>query len=406
MKDKINKIFKKFFPKKKKKIKFDIIEVLVLVFTTMILSVVMGSYLSYKFIGPRNDYSKDLERFIKNYNYIIDNYYGDIDEKVLLDGAIEGVLEALGDPFSSYIDPDNDNLELYLDGSFKGIGVEIINNQDSNILIKKVFSDSPAYKAGIKAGDVVLSVNDVDFTNKTPEELSLYIKSNNGPFTVRIRREAEEKIFILNKGLVIIESVTSKTFEINGKKIGMIKVDVFSATTYSQFRKKLIELEKEKIDSLIIDLRDNGGGHLGVVRDMVSLFLNKKHIIYQTEDKQEIKKYFSSGNIDKKYPIVLLSNVNSASASELMMAALRDNLNAQIIGERSFGKGTIQELQTLTDGNQIKLTIKKWLTPKGVWIHGKGLEPDIKISLDSKYYQEPIENNDTQLQKALEELSK
>jgi carboxyl-terminal processing protease len=406
MKDKINKIFKKFFPKKKKKIKFDIIEVLVLVFTTMILSVVMGSYLSYKFIGPRNDYSADLERFIKNYNYIIDNYYGDIDEKVLLDGAIEGVLEALGDPFSSYIDPDNDNLELYLDGSFKGIGVEIINNQDSNILIKKVFSDSPAYKAGIKAGDVVLSVNDVDFTNKTPEELSLYIKSNNGPFTVRIRREAEEKIFILNKGLVIIESVTSKTFEINGKKIGMIKVDVFSATTYSQFRKKLIELEKEKIDSLIIDLRDNGGGHLGVVRDMVSLFLNKKHIIYQTEDKQEIKKYFSSGNIDKKYPIVLLSNVNSASASELMMAALRDNLNAQIIGERSFGKGTIQELQTLTDGNQIKLTIKKWLTPKGVWIHGKGLEPDIKISLDSKYYQEPIENNDTQLQKALEELSK
>jgi carboxyl-terminal processing protease len=406
MKDKMNKLLKKVFSKKKKALKFDIIEVSVLILTTMILSVVMGSALGYRFIGTKSEYSKEMEQFLKNYNYIIDNYYGDIDEEVLLDGAIQGVLEALGDPFSSYIDPENSNLELYLDGSFKGIGVEIITNDAKEIVVKRVFTDSPADKAGILAGDVILTINGVEFTNKQPQEVSLYIKQNNGPFTVKTRRGTEEKNYSLNKGLVIIESVSSKIFNVNNQKIGYIQVDVFSATTYSQFRTKLANLEKDNIDSLIIDLRDNSGGHLSVVRDMVSLFLNKKHIIYQTEDKQEIKKYFSSGKIDKEYPIILLGNGESASASELMIAALRDNLDAKLIGEKTFGKGTIQELQTLVDGNQIKLTIKKWLTPKGVWINGTGIEPDIRVSLDQGYYSNPSEETDSQLQKALLELSK
>lgn len=401
IKNNLAKKFKKFFSKKKK---FGPTEVIVLVTSTLIISLSMGTFLGYRLFNnskSNNKYSAEVQQFLDNYQYIIDNYYEEVDEEKLIDGAIKGVISALGDPFSSFID-ESDSLNLTLEGSFVGIGVEIITNEQGNIQIRKIFEGSPAEKSGLQVGDVITNVNGVDFKTKVPSELSNYIKNTNGEILVIIERNGQAKTFKLEKGLVIIKSVTSNIYENGGKKTGYIKVDVFSATTYNQFKTELTKLENSGIKSLVIDLRNNSGGHLSVVRDITSLFLNSDKILYQTQFKEEIEKFYSSGKTDKQYEIVLLANAESASASELMIAALKDNLNSKIVGVKTFGKGTVQEVQDLTDGSKYKFTIKKWLTPKGMWVHGRGISPDYEVISSSDYITNPTFENDNQLQKALE----
>ena len=184
-------------------------------------------------------------------------------------------------------------------------------------------------------------------------------------------------------------------------KIGYIKIDIFSATTYSQLKKTIEKLEKENIEGMIIDVRDNTGGHLTVVSDMLSLMMDKSHVIYQIENKGKKTKYYSTGKKTKQYPIVILQNSGSASASELFTAAMKEEYGAKVVGTKSYGKGTVQELNTLQDGTQYKFTTKKWLTPKGNWIHEKGITPDENVELDEKYFENPTQENDNQLQKAL-----
>lgn len=400
MKEKLKKKIKKFFSKKKK---FGSIEVIILVVSTLLISLIMGTFLGYKINNKTNksEYSKEVQQFLENYQYIIDNYYEEVDEEKLIDGAIKGVLSALGDPFSSFID-ESDSLNLTLEGSFIGVGIEIITNPQGNIQIKRIFEDSPAEKGGLLVGDVITNANGIDFKNKVPSELSNYIKNVKGEITLIIERNGLAKTIKLEKGLVIIKSVSSNIYNNGSKKTGYIKMDVFSATTYNQFKKELTKLESNGIDSLIIDLRNNSGGHLSVVKDISSLFLDKGKVLYQTQFKEDIEKFYSSGNKDKEYKIVLLANNESASASELMIAALKDNLGSKIVGVKTFGKGTVQEVQDFTNGDQYKFTIKKWLTPKGVWIHGKGINPDYEVQASQEYMTNPTFENDLQLKKALE----
>lgn len=397
--------------KKPKPSKFSVFEVCVLVIATAIVSLNMGGFIATVILSEHNsdnELSTEMKDFIKNYDYIKDNYYGKFNEKKVLDSAIKGVLYGLGDPYSNFLDAANDiNFEISLKGSFQGIGIEIVNNGDNRVRILNVMADSPAEKAGLKIGDLFTSVNGVSMIGKSSSELSAFIRTaKENDFVIKIIRVGVEKTFNITKEVIIIKSVSSKTFNIGTKKIGYIKVDIFSATTYNQFKVALLKLESEKIDSLIIDVRDNAGGHLSVVKDMTSLFLNSKHIIYQTEDKNGKEKEYSTGKVDKKYPIVFLANGASASASELMIGALKDELGSIMIGEQTFGKGTVQELQDLSSGNSYKFTTKKWLTPKGAWIHGKGITPTIVIKLNDKYKANPSDANDNQLQKALEYLNK
>ena len=187
--------------------------------------------------------------------------------------------------------------------------------------------------------------------------------------------------------------------------IGYIKVDVFANNTYSQFQKALIELENNNMKSLIIDLRGNSGGHLLAVENMLSLFMNDTHVIYQTEDKDGIEKIYSTGNKDKEYNIVILQNSGSASASEVMATSLREQLGAYIIGNTSYGKGTVQNLQTISGIGQYKVTTKKWLTSNGEWINEVGVKPDLEVSLSEDYYKNPILENDDQYQTAIKYLN-
>ena len=354
-----------------------------------------------------SDDEKALQEFIDTYQNILDSYYEDVDSQELIDHAIAGMLSGLDDPYSIYFDEDSSStFDATLEGSYNGVGLEVYNDTDMNIVVSRVFEGSSAEEAGIEAGDIIKEVDGKDLTGKATTEFSDYTKEKeDDEFQVVYLHDGEEKNATLKRKVIIIQSVTSEVLEENDKKIGYIQVDIFSATTYNQFEKAVQKLEKEQVDGMIIDLRDNTGGHLSVVTDMISLFLDDSHVIYQIEDKDQTTKYYSTGKETKEYPVVILQNGNSASASELFTAAMKEEYGAKVVGTTSYGKGTVQELNTLQDGTQYKFTTKKWLTPKGNWVHEKGIAPDVEVELDEGYRNEPTRENDNQFQRAVSTLN-
>jgi len=384
-------------------------EVILLILITCIVSLLMGWVISFN-LNKNNEktMSKEFKQFINNYEYILNNYYDNIDEKDLLNEALKGMLASLDDQYSYYIDEESSEaFNLQLDGEYKGIGIEITKNESGEIIINSVVKNSPSEKVGLKEKDIIKEIDGKIFSNEKPSEIAKYIKeSTNKNFSVKIVRQSKEMKFEVKKENITINSITSKVYKEKNKKIGYIEINIFSNTTYKQFKEELKKLETKKIDSLIIDVRNNSGGHLTTAVNIMSLFLDSKHLIYQTETKGKTEKYYSKGKETKKYPIVVLQNNNSASASEMLSATLKEEYGATIIGETSYGKGTVQELKKLTDGTEYKITTKKWLTPKGNWINKKGITPDINISLNEKFLKNSIEDNDNQLQSALDYLKK
>lgn len=376
----------------------------------IILNVSIGMFLEYFVIKKAYGEAyikvadKELNEFISNYKYILDNYYGDIDKAELIDGAISGMIESLGDDYSTFLsETEKSNYDTYLKGTFTGIGIKLYITADNNPVVYYVFDNSPASKKGIEVGDILTKIDDTDVKNKTTSEINEIIKNKKKEFSITLERKEKAITVSLYKDKIELISVKSKMLDNN---IGYIIVDIFASNTYNQFQKQLAELEKNNMRGLIIDLRDNSGGYLTAVEDMLSLFLDSTHVIYQTESKEQTEKFYSKGDISKKYPIILLSNGNSASGSEVMIGALKEEYGAIQIGETTYGKGTVQQMNTLADGEKYKITIKKWLTPRGDWINKKGIIPDIEISLDEDYYSNPSEQNDNQLMKAVEELNK
>lgn len=407
-----NTVVKNKTKKKTKKTEFSrfgLAEVIVLVVTTMFVSLFMGCIVTYSILNKNDSFTEEqeLSELIENYRYIKENYYDKIDTEELIDGAIKGMLATLDDKHSSFIEDGNaSSFDQELQGSYEGIGIEVYNLEDG-IYINRVFENSSAADAGLKPGDKVISVDNKDLTDKTTSDFSDYIKNKKTKtFKIVYERDGKQETTILKKKIVVITSVASRVIEQNNKKIGYIVISTFSATTTNQFEKELISLEEQKIDSLIIDLRGNTGGHLNVVKDMLSLLMDKSHVIYQIQSKEETVKYYSEGTDTKTYPIVVLQNQSSASASELMSSALQEQMGATVVGTNSYGKGTVQEVINLTDGNQYKFTTKKWLTSKGTWINGVGVKPNIEVELDSKYTETYNEADDNQLQMAIREASK
>lgn len=397
--------------KTKNKKNFSNSETFLLSIMFLLIGICIGGLINNKsqilnVVGVQDSY---LNEFIKNYNYILNNYYEDIDKEELINGAISGMMESLDDPYSVYLDEDeSNNFSITLDGSFQGLGVEIIKDEDSGyMLITSVFKNSPAAQAGLQAGDLIVSINENQAKDITAADFSKLIReSEEEQFKLVILRNEKEMNITVTKNTVVLNSVLSKTFKNNDKKIGYIYIGIFANNTYEQFSSELSKLEEQNIDSLIIDVRDNTGGHLTAVDQILDLFLNSNQIMYKFSQNEITTTTMGTGSENKKYEIVLLGNENSASASEVLIAGLRDNLKSKLIGKKTYGKGTVQELVDLSDGNQYKITIKKWLTPNGDWINDtNGLIPDIEIDLDSKYYKTYADEDDTQLQKAIDYLS-
>ena len=394
--------------KKPKSIAFKTSEVIILLFITLVVSFIMGGIISYKF-GPINGQKVDAElsEFIKNYEYITNNYNGSINKEELIDAALNAMLEKL-DKNSTYLDSDSSmNFNRTLQGSYDGVGIEIFNDQDGNIVINRVFKDSSADKAGLKPGDIIKEINGKSTEGlKTSDIVSDIKDKNKGEITIVYVRDGEENTAKLRVSSVDLPSVGSNLFEKDGKKVGYIGVSIFATNSYNQFKEQLEELENKKIDSLIIDLRGNSGGYLLTAENIISLFLDSNHVIYQMEKNKDITKHYSKGKETKKYKIVILVDENSASASEVVTSALKEQYKATVVGEKTYGKGTVQEMQNLSNGDKYKITTKNWLTSLGKWINGKGIEPDEKVELTKEYSENPTIENDNQFQKALEIATK
>ena len=376
-------------------------EVVLLLVLTAIISLAMGGIVTYNIVLKGEKVDDELQDFITNYDYIVDNYYGDVDKTELIDSAIAGMLSTL-DKNSSYVGGSDTNFSIYLEGTYEGTGIQVYNDDNGNIVVYSVFDGSPASKAGLKKDDIIIKVNDKDTTNMSIDEFSELVKKQKGEFNITYKRGDNEKTVKLKVDTIEIRSVSSKVINKDNKKIGYIRTTIFANNTYEQFKKELDKLENEGIDGLVIDLRGNSGGHLSAAEQIISLFLDSSHPIYQIKSKDSQNIYYSTGNKTKDYKISVLIDSNSASASEVVTSALAEQYGAKTVGKKSYGKGTVQELQTLSDGEQYKLTTKSWLTSKGEVIDGKGIEPDYDVTLSDEYLENPTDESDNQLQKAIE----
>lgn len=312
------------------------------------------------------------------------NYVEKVDENKLVDGAIDGMMDALGDPFSTYMAPETaQQFSEEIEGSFTGIGAEV-SMENGNVVVVSPIKGSPAEKAGIQPKDILLSVNGQSFEGLNLNDAVKKIRGPKGTeANVKVKREGSSAVleFKIIRDDIAMETVYSR-MENDG--IGIIEVTEFSSNTGERFKKELTALEKKGLKGLIIDVRNNPGGVLDVVEEMSGLFVPKGKVIVQVEDKnkqreQSVSKGASAG---KTYPIIVLTNKGSASASEIMAGALKESAGAKLIGETTYGKGTVQSgfTREIGDGSLLKITIAKWLTPNGEWIHKKGIKPDIAVA--------------------------
>lgn len=402
-KEKINNMpkEKKIKNKKDKIATFNLIEVIVIIImTSLVVSVSTGiivykNYYKIDKTSSNKDYLKELEYA---YNNILNSYVEKVDEKELTNAAIKGMYNYLGDPYTSYLDKDStDNLMDRLKGEYKGIGVEITTNE-SGTVVMTVFENSPAEEAGIMVGDIITKVKGVDVNGKTTSEVSNMIKSTNGNVEIEVNRGGITKTLTLKVSTVSIKSVIKNKYD----KTGYLRIETFSNTTYKQFKESLETLEKDGIENLIVDVRNNGGGFLNSAVEIAELFVEKGKPIYglQTKDKKEM--YKDTTKEKRDYKVIVLINGGSASASEVLAAALKESYGATLLGTKSYGKGTVQDTSELESGGMIKYTTAYWLTPKGVTINEKGLTPDIEVT--GSFKDEMTLENDVELQTAINNL--
>ena len=262
-----------------------------------------------------------------------------------------------------------------------------------------------AKKAGLKEEDVFVSVDGTSVKGKSATEVANMLKSDSvKTSTIVVKRNDKELTFKVTKENITLFSVSSEMLDNNGKNVGYLSVSIFGQKTYSQFKDALTKLEKQDMDSLIIDLRGNTGGYLSTVTNMLEEFIDKGNVIYQIQSSSGVKQYKTVKASEKKYKIVVLIDGGSASASEIMSAAMKEVYGATLVGQTTYGKGTVQTTKNLSNGSMIKYTIEKWLTPSGKNIDKEGIKPDYELELGDSYKNNPTKENDAQLQKALDLL--
>ena len=414
--DKTKKFFKKycrpisgFWKRREERGQFNILEVTVLIVISIFFGFVVGCILTYgnhQLAGI--EISDKLEDLVVAYNSIFENYYDEISEDDLVNAAVDGMIQSLDDPYSNYMtEEETEVFNQEVNGSYVGIGATVVWTEDKSY-VSEIIPDSPADKAGLQVNDVLLEIDGSDVSTMSLTEISNLMKGETGTkVKIKILRGEEEISLKLTREVVELSSVTSNVFERNDQKIGYLAIDIFASNTYKQFNKQLKSLEKQEINSLILDVRDNPGGHLDQIDDILSLFFNKKTVLYQIESKGAMQKVYSAGSKNHTYSVAVLINGSSASASEILASCFQDNdKNAVIIGTSSYGKGTVQKSLELSTGASLKYTTERWLTAKGTWLNGEGVVPDIVVEQSSEYQNSPSYDTDAQLQKAIEVLTK
>ena len=386
--------------------KFSIFEVVIIIFISIVFGMIVGYVLTYTRspLGSVKSNSK-LSEIISTYNSIKDNYYKEIDEDTLVNAAVSGMIGSLDDNYSNYMDSSTtDSFNESVEGSFVGIGITIMYDGEYNKIIA-VDDKGPSNKI-LKVDDLIVKVSGKDVRGIYGDDLKKLIRGKVGTAVkIKVLRNNKYLTFSIKRTNIEIETVKSNYFDVESKRIGYLDVDVISSNTYKQFNKNLKRLENKNIDSLIIDLIDNPGGHLSQTKEILSMFFNKKTVLYQLKDKDTKKKIYSSSNETRSYPIVILVNDGSASASEIITSCFMENYNnIKVVGTTTYGKGTVQQSHQLSTGTSIKYTVQEWLTSNGKNINEKGIKPDEELLMNSEYYSNPTYNTDNQLQKAIEIL--
>lgn len=331
------------------------------------------------------EYPQEFKKLYEAFSAIKKEYIQNVTNDQLVEGAIGGMVGSLEDPYSDYMDPRSaEQFTSTLHSTFQGIGTEV-TLQNGRVTVVSPFKDSPAERAGLRPNDQILSVNGESLEGLDLNQAVMKIRGPKGTKAVlQIARAgvAEPITIVCVRDDIPIETVNSQIIEKNGVKVGVIGITQFSTETAKHFKDQLASLEKKGIGGLVIDVRGNPGGYLLAVKEIGEILVPKKGIIVQIEygaGGQQKEEYRSTTDAAKPYPISLLINGGSASASEILAGALRDSGNYKLVGEKSFGKGTVQSTMEMADKSQLKLTIAKWVTPKGDWIHKKGIEPDFKV---------------------------
>ncbi|HEY2492024.1 MAG TPA: S41 family peptidase [Paenibacillus sp.] len=339
--------------------------------------------------GLKQEESKKLGAAL---DLIQGNYYKDIDRTKLVDGAINGMMQSLEDPYSTYMGQETaKQFEESIEGSFSGIGAEV-SSQNGFVIVVSPIKGSPAEKAGIHAKDMLLSVNGEPLKGLDLNEAVSKIRGPKGSKAkIQVKREgvSEPIDFDIVRDDVDLETVNAH-MEKNG--VGVIEITQFSLNTAERFKTELSKLEKQGIKGLVIDVRNNPGGVLSVVIDIAEQFVPKGELIVQVENKKGKREKSLSNGSSKSYPVTLLMNKGSASASEILAGALQQSAGVILMGDNSFGKGTVQTSfdKQMGDGSLLKITIAKWLTPNGTWIHEKGIKPDVAVSQPGYFSVTPI----------------
>jgi len=356
----------------------------------------------------------DFSLFWKVYNDLNAKYVdkGKVDPQKILYGAIDGLVNSVGDPYTVFFEPTTSKkFQEEISGSFGGVGIEI--GKRNNILtVIAPIKDTPAFKAGIKAGDKILKIDGKPTADLSIEEAVNLIRGKRGTKVVLTIQNATTRDVELIRDAIKIPTIDWELIEQGSKKIAYMQIYSFNQTVDSEFRKASEEILKSDADKLIIDLRNNPGGLLDSAINLAGWFLDKNQIVVSEVFRDGTKNEFrSDGNaLLKKYPTVILMNNGSASASEILAGALHDNRGIKIVGEKSFGKGSVQELEKYGDGSSLKVTIAKWLTPAGISISEKGIEADVMVKFNEEDLKEEgkIEigtpGKDAQLDKAIEIL--
>jgi len=392
--------------------KNNIYRIVMTVIVTAIITFIVTSVLLYNYYFKTEDgliqtlvttETSKLDTKVQLIKEYIDKYYlGDINEEEMMESAVKGYVAGLGDIYTEYLTKDEyEELMVNVNGNYVGIGIYMTQDNYGNIIVLLPIEGSPAEEAGLKTGDIITKVNGEDCIGMDLSLVANKVKGEEGT-TVDIEIQREEEIInkTIERRTVEIEDIE---YEVLDNNIGYIQILSFDDGCSNKFETVLNDFMSRGIKSLIIDVRDNGGGIVTEATDIADLFVAKNSNIMIEVDKdgkEKITKAKEEPIINSEFKVIILTNENTASASEILVGALKENNIAKIIGDRTFGKGVMQEVVPVSSGGALKLTIKEFLTPNGNKINKEGIKPDIEI--------ENIKDNDIdeQLQKAIQELKK